>query len=318
MKEPRNPDSFVPFSYETWGAPGTDLCHHSGGSQSLPNDGTALRIDSQDNSMQLLADPVLVEDIQFAGDLPERTQEASFEWTVSPDRIAANERAFGEILGQDREAIEANGLDVERLAKDVSRSMTGIALWPTIVFEQDRSVVYETRGPLGEMRLSHWPTVLPPLRERPLLVSPGTTVTADWCADLRDGKPSTPLEYSLVCDTAPPVDAASAEAAAQAAAQRLSEEAAAAAAAAAPAKEKEEADLAALKKARDEALKAGWAAQGKQVSGEFMQAAASAPTAAVPEDFDASEWVSAVDEASGKTYYYNSKTGASSWVWPPV
>ena len=46
----------------------------------MPNDGTALRIDSQDNSMQLLADPVLVEDIQFAGDLPERTQEASFEW----------------------------------------------------------------------------------------------------------------------------------------------------------------------------------------------------------------------------------------------
>ena len=128
VKEPRNPDSFVPFSYETWGAPGTDLCHHSGGSQSLPNDGTALRIDSQDNSMQLLADPVLVEDIQFAGDLPERTQEASFEWTVSPDRIAANERAFGEILGQDREAIEANGLDVEKLARDVARSMTGIAL----------------------------------------------------------------------------------------------------------------------------------------------------------------------------------------------
>ena len=113
---------------------------------------------------------------------------------MSPDRIAANERAFGEILGQDREAIEANGLDVEKLARDVARSMTGIALWPTIVFEQDRSVVYETRGPLGEMRLSHWPTVLPPLRERPLLVSPGTTVTADWCADLRDGKPSTPLE----------------------------------------------------------------------------------------------------------------------------
>ena len=143
---------------------------------------------------------------------------------MSPERIAANERAFGEILGQDREAIEANGLDVEKLARDVARSMTGIALWPTIVFEQDRSVVYETRGPLGEMRLSHWPTVLPPLRERPLLVSPGTTVTADWCADPGTTQPSTPLEYSLVCDTAPPVDAASAEAAAQAAAQRLSEE----------------------------------------------------------------------------------------------
>ena len=69
-----------------------------------------------------------------------------------------------------------------------------------------------------------------------------------------------------------------------------------------------------------------WAAQPafKASSRAFLRAARSASSfsfagaAAVPEDFDASEWVSAVDEASGKTYYYNSKTGASSWVWPPV
>ena len=31
----------------------------------------------------------------------------------------------------------------------------------------------------------------------------------------------------------------------------------------------------------------------------------------------AAGWASAVDEASGNTYYYNTKTGTTSWVWPP-
>lgn len=328
VKAPRDPESFVPFSYETWGAPGTDLCHHSGGAQSIPNDGTALRIDSQDDSMQLLSDPVRVEDIQFSGELPaDGIVQDTLAWTVDPARIAANERTFGAILGKDREAIEANGLDVERLARDVSRSLTGIALWPTIVFEPDRSVVYETRGPRGEMRLSHWPTVLPPLRERPLLVAPGTQITAAWTANLRDGKPSTPLEYSLECDTRPPSDPAAGEAATVEAAARLAE----APVAEAPVAqerwevsegsaqwEQDEADLAALKKARDDALRVGWAASGQSVSADFMAAAASAPRAGVPADFVAADWVSALDEASGKTYYYNAQTGASSWVWPPV
>ena len=31
----------------------------------------------------------------------------------------------------------------------------------------------------------------------------------------------------------------------------------------------------------------------------------------------AAGWASTVDETSGNTYYYNTKTGATSWVWPP-
>jgi hypothetical protein len=35
------------------------------------------------------------------------------------------------------------------------------------------------------------------------------------------------------------------------------------------------------------------------------------------ENFVAEDWASAVDDASGNTYYFNTKTGESSWVWPP-
>ena len=42
-------------------------------------------------------------------------------------------------------------------------------------------------------------------------------------------------------------------------------------------------------------------------------AAAAAETAEIV----VADWASAVDEASGNTYYYNTKTGATSWVWPP-
>ena len=33
---------------------------------------------------------------------------------------------------------------------------------------------------------------------------------------------------------------------------------------------------------------------------------------------DLSDWRSAEDAASGKTYYYNEVTQATSWVWPPA
>ena len=45
--------------------------------------------------------------------------------------------------------------------------MSGIALWPTIVFdEEEGGLVYESRGPAGEHMTSHWQTFLPVLESR--------------------------------------------------------------------------------------------------------------------------------------------------------
>ena len=37
-----------------------------------------------------------------------------------------------------------------------------------------------------------------------------------------------------------------------------------------------------------------------------------------PPTEDYSDWASAVDPATGDTYYFSAKTGATSWVWPPA
>ena len=34
-------------------------------------------------------------------------------------------------------------------------------------------------------------------------------------------------------------------------------------------------------------------------------------------DADVADWAAAVDDASGRVYYYNTKTRATSWSWPP-
>ena len=52
--------------------------------------------------------------------------------------------------------------------------------------------------------------------------------------------------------------------------------------------------------------------------GEAAAASAAATEKAVESDISVADWASAVDEASGNTYYYNTKTGATSWVWPRI
>ena len=51
--------------------------------------------------------------------------------------------------------------------------------------------------------------------------------------------------------------------------------------------------------------------------GEAAAASAAATKKAAESDMVVADWASAVDEASGSTYDYNTKTGATSWVWPP-
>ena len=52
--------------------------------------------------------------------------------------------------------------------------------------------------------------------------------------------------------------------------------------------------------------------------GAAAAAAETVAAAAETAEIVVADWASAVDEASGNTYYYNTKTGATSWVWPPA
>ena len=164
-------------------------------------------------------------------------------------------------------AAQANGFSVDALARDVATTLTGVALWPRLVFDEAGTRVYDTRGPRGERMRSHWPTVLPPLAPAPgVKVGPGSTVVADFVTDLRDGKVSTPVRYSIACDVKDPLARAADGLAARAA------------------------DPAAPRAAND---------------------------GADARNADVADWAAAVDDASGRVYYYNTKTRATSWSWPP-
>ncbi|KAK7242078.1 protein-arginine omega-N asymmetric methyltransferase [Aureococcus anophagefferens] len=159
LARPDDASSYIPHAYQTLGAPATDLCHHGGG---VEDPGApVLRVQSDDATLRLLADPLLVEDIVFSAPLPARgavPPASELAWAVDGARVDANEAHFAGLLEPDRAAVEANGYDVADLARDVATTLTGVALWPRLVFDAGGERTYETRGPRGEMRRSHWPT----------------------------------------------------------------------------------------------------------------------------------------------------------------
>jgi len=196
MKRPTDPASYIPFSYETWGAPCTDMVHHSGGADRSRK---CTRVEADDSTLQLLADPQIVEDIRLADTTMPASgtigAASSLVWTVDPHRVAANQEAF-------RQRLSKEGLPEEALpplTEDISKSFSGIALWPRIVFDEAGTLIYESRGPKGEHQMSHWQTLVPLVGDRPVRIEPEDIVSANWEVELQDEKVMTPLKYSMEC-----------------------------------------------------------------------------------------------------------------------
>jgi hypothetical protein len=159
----------------------------------------ASRACSRDQSLQLLADPLVVEDFKFSDpSLPSSGKQASLapgtlSWKVDRARMVINEKLFYDELKREG----AKEAEAQTLSAAVSTSFSGIALWPRLILDEEGTLVVESRGPKGEHQKSHWQTVLPLMAARPATVEAGATVRASYEVDLRDGKVNTPLVYTL-------------------------------------------------------------------------------------------------------------------------
>ena len=125
------------------------------------------RFNCRDKGLELLADPVLVEDISFSKILTkeqdERNKKKDFTFTVDPARIEANQDA----LFQEFRRGNSSPKDSETLAKQAAHSMSGIALWPRLILNDD--IIIDSRGyGDGAHQRSHWQTVLPIMSDRPI------------------------------------------------------------------------------------------------------------------------------------------------------
>lgn len=118
----------------------------------------------------------------------------TLSWRVDPTRLDQNERLYYEELKREG----ASDAEAAPLAEAVAHSFSGLAMWPRLVLDPAGTLVVESRGPRGQHQKSHWQTVLPLMSGRPSVVEASQAIKVTFEADLRDGKPNTPLMYSLV------------------------------------------------------------------------------------------------------------------------
>lgn len=199
LKAPSDPRSYIPYSIETLAAPASYALHYALGPPRF--DWAKLkepvRLNCRDQTLELLADPLVLETIRFADPaLPASgvlQQPAPLTWNIDPTRVSANEKVFFDELTREG----AKEAEATLTSSAAARSVSGLAMWPRLVLDPEGTLVVESRGPKGEAQKSHWQTVLPLMSARPARIEPRQAFRASLEVDLRDGKPNTPLKYTL-------------------------------------------------------------------------------------------------------------------------
>ncbi|CAE8625490.1 unnamed protein product [Polarella glacialis] len=175
MKTPKDPFSYIPCGVQTFAAPASYALHPILAPPRYERlQGQPLRLNARDRTLELLADPQLLEDIKFFDDkLPSpgrwKTTEKPLEFTVAAARLEMNEKDYYEALMKEEVTPEEAG----PLAKLTAKTFSGMAFWPRLTLDPAGTIVVESRGPLGEHQKSHWPTVLALMHPTPVPIKAG-------------------------------------------------------------------------------------------------------------------------------------------------
>uniref|UniRef100_A0A7S4SJ80 Protein arginine N-methyltransferase n=1 Tax=Alexandrium monilatum TaxID=311494 RepID=A0A7S4SJ80_9DINO len=197
LKNPSDPNAYIPFSVQTFGAPVSYALHPVLAPPRYERlKGQPLRVNCRDKTVQLLSDPKVIEDIRFA-DVglpgPGHWQPAApFDFRVCPERLEANCKEYYEALLKEQLKPE----EAEPVAVSTANSFSGMAFWPRLMLDPAGEIVVESRGPMGEHQKSHWQTLLALMSPTPVPVRPGQTLRITETADLQ-GDILAPAKYSL-------------------------------------------------------------------------------------------------------------------------
>jgi hypothetical protein len=137
-----------------------------------------------------VSNPVLIEDISFADIITKGgSQQKQVTFTVDGERVEKNKAAFLE------EFKRGNPREAEGLSVTTANSISGIALWPRLLLD-DNVEVNSRHFPDGGHQKSHWQTVLPIMSEIPVPVKGGdeVSVTFDFTVPT---EVTTPSSYKI-------------------------------------------------------------------------------------------------------------------------
>ena len=190
--------SWIPNRCQTLAAPATYALHYALGPPAFDwgKLKEPVRVNCRDETLQTLAEPLVIEDISFADlALPSegtwRPSPPVASFVVSGARIEANqEKYYAELRREGSKEQEAR-----ELSAAVAHSLSGLALWPRLVLDEEAALVVESRGPRGEHRKSHWQTVLPLLSAPPESRAPAIALgkAIQLINILRDARPDAAL-----------------------------------------------------------------------------------------------------------------------------
>lgn len=175
VKNPTDPTSWIPNRIQTYGAPASYTLHNLFRPPAFDwtkLNGEPVRFNCRDEGLQLLSDPVLVEDISFA-DIGKGVQKKQTTFTVDGGRVEENIKKFNEEYKRGRVQ------DGEQLAVASANSVTGIALWPRLLLG-DGVEINSRHYPDGGHQKSHWQTVLPIMAPEPVPVKAGDQITVTF------------------------------------------------------------------------------------------------------------------------------------------
>ena len=193
VKNPNEASSWIPSRIQTYAAPASYTLQNL----FLPPafdwtklEGEPVRFNCRDEGLQLASDPVLVEDISFA-DVVNRggSLQKQVTFTVDGGRVEKNSAAFLEEYKRGRVP------DADTLSVTAANSISGIALWPRLLLDENVEV-NSRHYPDGGQQRSHWQTVLPIMSETPVPVKAGdeVSVTFDFTVPT---EVTTPCSYKI-------------------------------------------------------------------------------------------------------------------------
>ena len=197
VKEPTKAANWIPSRVQTFAAPASYTLHNLFQPPAFDWDklkGEPVRFNCKDEGLQLLSDPVVVEDISFADIKSGGFKKLDLKFTIDGDRIEDNTPALFEELKRGRlEKTEADAM-----AKATARSFSGIALWPRLILDGEGKIRVNSRSyPDGDHQKSHWQTVLPIMNATPVAVKGGDEVVVTVDFDI-PGSVLKPPSYKIV------------------------------------------------------------------------------------------------------------------------
>eukprot|EP00933_Yihiella_yeosuensis_P042872 TRINITY_DN37535_c0_g1_i1.p1 TRINITY_DN37535_c0_g1~~TRINITY_DN37535_c0_g1_i1.p1 ORF type:complete len:472 (-),score=94.48 TRINITY_DN37535_c0_g1_i1:135-1550(-) len=189
MKNPKDPNNFIPVGVQTFGAPVSYALHPILAPPRFERlNGQPLRVNSRDKTMQLLSDPQLIEDIPFYSPTlpnPGRWEPLGKEgktFIFDQKRLEANEAEYKTALIKEDRNIKPE--EATKLAHDAAYSFSGMAFWPKLTLDTEGKIVVESRGPMGEHQKSHWPTVLALMSPRQVPIEAGDSYVIKEAVEL--------------------------------------------------------------------------------------------------------------------------------------